>query len=310
LQEPRKRHYQGTHLTVRRVGIVTGSTAGTWAPKRIEIDATALAYIERGRTDAEPIVLLHGYLGSHLSWRHLIEPLAARHRVVALDWFGWGASGRNPELAYHYDAEVDRLRRTLQALGLGSYNLFGHDYGGFLGLGLCQRHPGRVRRLALLNTRAHGTFTRRWAALFGSISALCRSPALGTVVARLPLGRVHRRLCQPGLEKGIFDERSLDSYVGWMSRDPEGGRFYARFFRDYEVRPRADLAVGLSGISCPTAVVWGRRDPYLPLTIPSELSRDIPGAALTMIDGAGHFVMEERPADVQRALARLLDRPV
>jgi len=207
------------------------------------------------------------------------------------------------------NAEVDRLRRVLDALGLRRCNLFGHDYGGFLGLGFCQRHPYRVRRLALLNTRAHRTFTRRWATVFGLIGAACRSPTLGGVAARLPLGPIHRRLCQPWLKAGIFDERSLDSYVGWMSRDPEGGRFYARFFRDYEVQPRPELAAGLPGISCPTAVVWGRRDPYLPLAIASELARDIPGAALTLIDGAGHFVMEERPADVQRALARLLDRP-
>jgi len=291
------------------VGIVTGATAGSWAQKRIEIDATALAYVEHGPAGVEPIVLLHGYLGSHLSWRHLIEPLAARHRVVALDWFGWGASGRNPELAYDYDAEVDRLRRVLDALGLGACNLFGHDYGGFLGLGFCQRHAHRVRRLALLNTRAHGTFTRRWAAVFGLVGAACRSPTLATITTRLPLGSIHRRACQPWLEAGIFDAASLESYVGWMSRDPAAGLFYTRFFRDYEVPPRPELAAGLPGISCPTAVVWGRRDPYLPLTIPIELSRDIPGAALTLLDGAGHFVMEERPADVNRALARLLDRP-
>ncbi len=288
---------------------MTSTAAATWAQKHLEIDGTTLAYVERGRSDAEPIVLLHGYLGSHLSWRHLIEPLAARHRVLAPDWFGWGASGRNAELAYDYDTEVDRLRRVLDALGLGSLNFFGHDYGGFLGLGFCERHRGRVRRLALLNTRAHRSFTRRWATIFGLLGAACRSRVLGPAAASLPLGPIHRRLCQPMLSAGTFDERSLDSYVGWMSRDPAAGRFYARFFRDYEVQPRPDLAAGLPGISCPTAVVWGGRDPYLPLMIPTELKRDIPGAALTLIDGAGHFIMEERPTDVQRALARLLERP-
>jgi pimeloyl-ACP methyl ester carboxylesterase len=291
------------------VGVVSGTAATTWTQKRIEIDGTALAYVDHGQADTEPVVLLHGYLGSHLSWRHLIEPLAARYRVVAPDWFGWGASGRNPELAYDYDTEVDRLRRVLDALRLGSFNLFGHDYGGFLGVGFCEQHPHRVRRLALLNTRAHRTFTRRWATIFGLTGAACRSAILGAAMARLPLGPIHRRLCQPMLKAGIFDERSLDSYVGWMSRDAAGGRFYARFFRDYQVPPRPDLAAGLPSITCPTAVVWGGRDPYLPVAIATELARDIPGAALTLIDGAGHFIMEERPADVRRALARLLDRP-
>jgi pimeloyl-ACP methyl ester carboxylesterase len=286
------------------------ASAGTasWAERRVDVDGMSLAYVERGRSDAEPVVLCHGYLGSHLAWRHLIEPLSARHRVIAWDWFGWGSSGRNPDLAYDYETEVGRMGRVLDALAIPTCNLFGHDYGGFLGLGLCQRQPQRVRRLALLNTRAHRTFTRRWAAIFGLVGAACRSTMLASLTARLPLGYVHRWLARPGIKAGTFDEHSVDSYVGWMSRDPDGGRFYVRFFHDYEVRPRPELAAGLPSIACPTAIIWGRRDPYLPLVIPTELARDIPGAALTMIDGAGHFIMEERPGDVHRALARLLDR--
>jgi pimeloyl-ACP methyl ester carboxylesterase len=56
----------------------------------LRIDGTTLAYAEQGEAGAEPIVLLHGYLGSHRSWRRQIDALAAAHRVLALDWFGWG----------------------------------------------------------------------------------------------------------------------------------------------------------------------------------------------------------------------------
>ena len=273
---------------------------------RLDIDGTTLAYVERGAPHAEVIVLLHGYLGSHLSWRHHIEPLSARYRVLAFDWFGWGESGRSLDLRYDYDSEVDRLRRVLEALEIPLCNLFAHDYGGFLALGFCQRHPRRVRRLALLNTRAHRTFNLRWATLFGIGCVAARLPVLRSAVAKQPLMPMHRRGVRRELSTGVFDERTLTYSAGWMS-EPDGARFYARFFSHYRVTPRAELGRGLAGMGCPTAIIWSRNNPYLQSRIPMELATQIPGAELTRID-AGHFIMEERPQEVQRALDALLAR--
>lgn len=99
--------------------------------RTILVDGTRLAYVASGPEDAEVVVLLHGYVGSHLTWRHQIAPLSQRYRVIALDWFGWGNSERNPELAYDYDTEVARLTRVFDALGVTRATLVGHDYGGF-----------------------------------------------------------------------------------------------------------------------------------------------------------------------------------
>src|SRR5262249_21998173 len=129
--------------------------------KSARIDGARLAYREAGSPDREAVVLVHGYPANHLSWRHQIPVLAQSHRVLALDLIGWGESERPRSLAFDYDTEVGRLRRALDALGLDQVNLFGHDYGGFLSLGFAQRHPHRVRRLAILNSRAHGTFVPR-----------------------------------------------------------------------------------------------------------------------------------------------------
>jgi len=287
-------------------------TDGTTAERHgtLAIDGTVLAYVERGDPHAEPVVLLHGYLGSHLSWRHQIEPLAARYRVLALDWFGWGDSGRDATLAFDYDSEVDRLRRVLDGLGAGACNLFAHDYGGFLALGLCQRHPERVRRLALLSSRAHRTFNPTWAAIFGLTSVACRLPLLRGLLAHLPLGAIHRRGVGRELRRGVFDDACFEHYAGWMSRDPAGGRFWAHFFSQYRVAARADLDRGLPAIACPTAIIWGRDNPYLPVAIATDLAARIPDAVLTVLESTGHYVMEERPAPVLHALEDLLARPI
>ena len=276
--------------------------------RRLEIDGTHLAYVECGDADAEVVLLLHGYMGSHLVWRHLIDPLAAAHRVIAPDWFGWGRSGRRLDLRYDYDTEVDRLRRVLDALDIEACTLVGHDYGGYLGLGLCQRHPERVRRLALVNSRAHRTFNRKWARTFSLISLAGRLPVVRGACARLPWTALHVRGARRELRKGIYDRASLEDYTAWMSGAPDGGRFLMRFMAEYRVGERRDLAAGLGGIACPAAVIWGARDAFLDTHIAEELARGIPGAALTLIPDAGHFLPEERPDDVLSAVQALLAR--
>jgi hypothetical protein len=88
----------------------------------------------------------------------------------------------------------------------------------------------------------------------------------------------------------------------------EGARWVLHFFGDCRVPARTELADRLGTILCPTAIVWGTGDDYLRLTIAEELATRIPAAELTLIAGAGHFVMEKAPDAALAALRRLLAR--
>jgi pimeloyl-ACP methyl ester carboxylesterase len=259
------------------------------------VDGARVACWESGPQDAEPVLLLHGYPADHRCWRHQVPALSARHRVIT------------PDLSFDYDTEVARLGRLLDALELDAVNLAGHDYGGFLALGFAENHPGRVRRLALLNSRAHATFTPRWYAAFSLISLLGRSPVLRRPARHLPYAALHRRALAPLVRAGHLDPHVLDGYVGWMAQ-PEGRRWLLHYFGDYRTPARPELRRRLRDIGCPTAVVWGRADPYLSPAIATELAGSVPRAELTMLADAGHWVMDERPAAVTEALGRLLER--
>lgn len=106
-----------------------------------DIDGRRVHYVDTG--SGEPVLLLHGYPQSSSCWRHQIPALAARHRVIAPDWPGFGRS-EPPATSPSYDDEVDRIERLVARLGLERFNLIAHDYGGFLGLGYTLRHPERV----------------------------------------------------------------------------------------------------------------------------------------------------------------------
>ncbi|WP_030519210.1 alpha/beta fold hydrolase [Nocardia rhamnosiphila] len=269
------------------------------------VDGARLCYAAAGSGD--PLVLLHGWPQSHAAWREQIGPLSESRRVIAPDWLGWGASARDTALPCDYDSEVDRLARMLDALELDRVDLACHDYGGFLGLGLALRHPDRVRRLAILNSRAHGTFVARYALLFGAFTTAARHGLGRRLIAAPPIHAVHRWGLHRYVRNGTFAPERLEQYLG-MLRTPEGRRWYAHFWAGYQVRVRPDLGARLGEIDCPTTVVWGIRDPAIPMATAEELAREIPNAELVRID-ADHFLMEQRPEEVTEALRHWLRRP-
>ncbi|MFG1796412.1 alpha/beta fold hydrolase [Nocardia sp. NPDC049149] len=277
-----------------------------FALKQIEVDGVALRYVDVGHGD--PLVLLHGWPESHATWRHQIGPLSRSRRVIAPDWFGWGDSARDTALSCDYDSEVARIGRMLDALGLDRVDLACHDYGGFLGLGFVERHPERVRRFAILNSRAHGTFTAPFYLQFGLLTALARRPLLRRIVTAPAIEWTHRLGLAPYVRNGSFDTEQLARYLAFLDTTA-GRRWYAHFLAGYQVRVRPELAAGLADIRCPTTVIWGDRDRGIPWRTAEELAKRIPYATLVRIDGGDHFITEERPAEVTEALRGWLLRP-
>ncbi|NEW38887.1 alpha/beta fold hydrolase [Nocardia cyriacigeorgica] len=290
-------------MTTDRIEPVTSPSP--IALRDITVDGAGLHYAEAGTGD--PLVLLHGWPESHLAWEHQIEPLSRLRRVIAPDWFGWGESTRDTALSCDYDSEVDRIARMFDALGLDRVDLACHDYGGFLGLGFVQRYPERVRRFALLNSRAHRTFIPPYYLLFGMFTVAARHRVTRPLLAAAPIYWVHRWGMAGYLRNGTFDSARLDRYLQ-MLRTPEGRRWYAHFWAGYQVRERPELAVRLAEITCPTTIIWGVRDPAIPITTAEQLARDIDGAELVRIN-ADHFLMEQCPEQVTEALRRWLHRP-
>ena len=69
--------------------------------RHTSVDGLRVAYVEEG--SGEPIVLIHGYPQNHKTWRAQIPHLAKTHRVIALDWPGWGDSERPASVTYADD---------------------------------------------------------------------------------------------------------------------------------------------------------------------------------------------------------------
>jgi pimeloyl-ACP methyl ester carboxylesterase len=199
-------------------------------------------------------------------------------------------------------------KRFVQRLGWQRFNLCAHDYGGFIGLGYVIRHPERVLRLALLNTRAHGIFRPWFYRFWLGQHWVATRPVLSAAARHLPLATLHHFALARYRKLGCFDTALEAEYLGWMNT-PQGRQTFWEFFAHYSVPAVPWLAERLATIQRPVTVLWGDRDPYIPFDYARELADRIPCARLIRLGGADHYVVEERPREVTAALRSLLGQP-
>jgi haloalkane dehalogenase len=116
--------------------------------------ALRMAYLDEGPPAASPVVLLHGEPSWSYLYRFMIPDLAAAgHRVIAPDLIGFGRSDKpTPRTEYTYARHVAWLAELLfERLDLHDVTLFGQDWGSLLGLRLVAAHADRVARVAIGN---------------------------------------------------------------------------------------------------------------------------------------------------------------
>ena len=136
-----------------------GLTDWPYAPRYRDVtDANGtvlrLAYVDEGRQDALPVLLLHGEPSWSYLYRHVIAGLVARgHRVLAPDLIGFGRSDKPAARGdYTYERHVDWLAQWFTGTGLTGVTLFCQDWGGLLGLRLVAAFPERFTGVVAANT--------------------------------------------------------------------------------------------------------------------------------------------------------------
>ncbi len=122
-----------------------------YAPRYVEIDGMRVHYVDEGR--GETILCLHGVPTWSFLYHLMIPVLAARHRVIAMDFIGFGRSDKLTDPGrYSFQMHLDTLSGFMAALRLDGVTLVMHDWGGMIGLRLAAEQPERIARLVILNT--------------------------------------------------------------------------------------------------------------------------------------------------------------
>jgi pimeloyl-ACP methyl ester carboxylesterase len=248
--------------------------------------------VDRGPEGGEepPIVLLHGLLVTHHSFRGIVEPLAGKRRVIALDLPGCGESDRPPpEAAQGYALPwlAARVREALGALGVARCDLVAHSFGGAVAVELAAATPALVQRLVLVDAVVFPMELP----IEGRVAML---PRLGPYVWKQLYRRaeLRRHLLRVLSTPELLDERAVDVYWDRLGRD--GGREAAYAMLQQMTRLQA-LGERLPRVGAPTLVVWGDRDALMPVETGERIAKLVPDARLEVVEGCGHAVPEERP---------------
>jgi pimeloyl-ACP methyl ester carboxylesterase len=267
----------------------------------LETSAGTIAYDARG--EGETIVMLPAGAHSRRDYDELREQLPPSFRTIAIDWPGHGDSpaggirshedsapiddsiGREDSpvaTAYSAMRFADVAEEVVARLAPQGAVVLGNSVGGFAAARLAIRRPELVRGLVVVDG---GGFAGR--------------PPQARLFCALMARRWFLRRIYPSFSKQYMrpqtdaDRRARAAAIATTRADPGLG-VVSGLWRSF-ASPEHDLRAAAPGIAAPTLLVWGRRDPVIPLKVGRRAAELIPGARLAVLD-AGHVPHTSDPA--------------
>lgn len=231
--------------------------------------------------EGPPILLLHANPGDGRDFDAVIPELAERHRVLALDWPGYG---RSDPPAHPDTVSVAFLERVLgefvDALGLPPALLIGNSVGGNVAVRLAAQRPERVRALVLV---APGGFTPQNALT----RTFCRWQ--GSRLALSP-----RLFARMYLAKRTPVTRAMLARAATLQASPTCTSVNRALWRSFGL-PESDLRAVAGNVTCPVLLVFGSRDPVISAKRDGRIATAcLPDARLVTLQ-CGHAPFAEIP---------------
>jgi pimeloyl-ACP methyl ester carboxylesterase len=223
-------------------------------------------------------------------WEQQIAQFAQRHRVIAPDLRGLGASARGSG-AGSLDQHADDIAALLDQLGLDSVTVVGLSMGGYISFALWRRHRARIAALILADTRA-GADSEEGKQGREKNAKLAEEQGPGAIADQmLP------KLLSPNAPAALRDDvrRIIES------NDRVG---IAAALRAMAARP--DSTPLLASIDVPALVIVGVEDALTPPSEAQAMYDAIPGCRIAEIPGAGHLANLEAPAAFNTAIDEFL----
>jgi epoxide hydrolase A/B len=302
-----------------------------------------LRVVEAGDRGAPVVVLAHGFPELAYSWRHQIPALAeAGYHVLAPDQRGYGGSSRPDAIdAYNIRELTTDIVGLLDDVGAERAVWVGHDWGAPVVWHAPLLHPDRVAAVAALSVpatpRSRVAPTQAWRKTFGEnffyilyfqepgiadaelngdpartirrLMGGLRTSADKTAGMRMvapgPEGFIDR-LPEPDAPPEWISQDELDHYITEFSRTGFTGglNWYRNFDRNWELTAElADMK-----ISVPCLFIGGTADPVLAFTRADRAAEIVSGPyRQVMLEGAGHWLQQERPDEVNTILLGFLN---
>lgn len=269
----------------------------------LDVGTGAMHYVDEG--EGPPVLFVHGTPSWSFLWRNLIQGLREGHRCVAPDHLGYGLSDKPTDPAVlGVKAHAERLIRLIEELDLRDVTLVVHDFGGPIGLACALRQPERISRVVVMNSWL-------WSNA-GNKEVETASRLLGGPVGRFLYTRLNfsaRFLLRNAFaDKSRLSQRVHGHYLAPFATVEErlapwvlageltaANDWYAELWRQRDRLPRELL------------LVWGMADRLMPTAHLTRWQQAFPHARTVPLEGVGHFVPEEAPAETLAAIREFME---
>jgi pimeloyl-ACP methyl ester carboxylesterase len=273
----------------------------------VDADGLQVHVAEAGDADAPPVLLLHGWPQHWYMWRGVIERLSSQFRLIAPDLrgFGWTEA---PGSGYDAETFASDQVALLDVLEIETVSVIGHDWGGWTSFLLGIDHADRVERMVVCNSPHPWPRVEPRSLLDGwrSWYALVNASPLGKWLAQST--RIPELILSRGNVGDPFPE-GVDLYLDQF-RDPARAdaamKLYRYYLRIFASGVRGGGAFRAKHLTVPTLLLFGAADRYVSTRLLPGYESHADDMKLELVDGCGHFIVNEKPELVaRRALAFL-----
>jgi pimeloyl-ACP methyl ester carboxylesterase len=247
----------------------------------------------------DAVVFIHGNPGSSTDWTDLLEQVAPFSRAIAFDMPGFGQAQKPASFDYTVAGYAHHLGLILEQEQVERVHLVLHDFGGPWGLAWAAQNVGRVLSVTLFNIGVMPGY--RW----HYMARIWRTPLLGEMAMATTTRAALKLSLRVGNPRGL-----PDAYVDEMYANFDAGtrRAVLKLYRATgDVGAMGErLAAALQRRRLPALVVWGARDPYVPVRF-AEVQREYFAVdRVVMLDDSGHWPMIDNPQAVREAVVPFL----
>jgi pimeloyl-ACP methyl ester carboxylesterase len=278
----------------------------------VDSGGVAIHVVEQGPSDGRPVLFVHGFPEFWWSWRHQMDACAeAGYRAVALDLRGFGDSDRPEDVAaYALPNSIGDISAVIDSIG-GRATVVSHDWGGALGWAYASFVPEKVDALVVMNAPHPNAYSdlpkhldqlqASWYMFFFQFEGVAEEVLsrndfelldawfYGTASVKLASGDIARYkelFARPG---------ALTAGLNWYRANVPPASYLS------------EQRLELPAVKCPSMLLWGLDDPYLTFELGRRAGEFVEGPfALHVLPDTGHWIQQERPAEVNELLLSFL----
>ncbi|MGJ7910412.1 alpha/beta fold hydrolase [Neobacillus sp. LXY-1] len=254
------------------------------------------------RENAEKtFILLHGFLSSTFTYRHMISLMKQNYQVLSIDLPPFGKSAKCNRYVYSYKNLAQTVIKLIESFGIKKSIFIGHSMGGQIVLNILHMVPDLAEKAVLLCSSSYLKRAKLPLILTSYLPYFHRF-----VKYYFARTGVKKNLQSALYNQSIITDEMVDGYLQPFLQD-EIFVALTRMLRHREGDLPPEI---LKQIKTPCLLIWGDHDQSMPLEVGEKLNRDLINSELIVLKETGHALPEERPVEVYEYIMNFLKESV